>query len=185
MDERTLTKLTATGGLKMNQEATNNLTLKNIYEVVCLDSEGKEKWREEVQNLVVDTGLNDILDKYWKGSTYSATHYVGLMKTGTTVAAADTMSTHTGWAESADYTESVRQTLTLGTVASKSVDNTASKAEFSINATVTITGAFITTSNTKSGTAGTLIGAVAFGSSRAVISGDTLQVTCTLTAASA
>ena len=83
------------------------------------------------------------------------------------------------------YSESVRQTLTLGTPAAGSVSNTASKATFSINGTTTIFGAFLTTSNTKSGTAGTLYGVVDFGSSRAVISGDTLEITVTLTAASA
>ena len=38
-------------------------------------------------------------------------------------------------------------TLTLGTVSSKSVDNSASKASFAINATVTIGGAFLTTNS--------------------------------------
>jgi len=56
---------------------------------------------------------------------------------------------------------------------------------FTINGTATVAGAFITSSNTKSGTTGTLYGAVDFSSSRSVISGDTLTVTVTLTAASA
>jgi len=168
----------------MKENNKLNLGLENIWEVVCYDSSGAEKWREVNENLVTTEGLNDILTKYLKGSSYTAAWYVGLAGAGTK-AAADTMSSHSGWAVVADYSESVRQTLTLGTASSGSIDNTASKAVFSINGTATVAGAFVTTSNTKSGTSGTLYGVVDFGSSRSVISGDTLTVTVTLTAASA
>ena len=168
----------------MKEDQKMNLGLANFWEVVCYDSSGAEKWREVNENLVTTEGLNDILTKYLKGSSYTAAWYVGLAGAGTK-AAADTMSSHSGWAVVADYSESVRQTLTLGTASSGSIDNTASKAVFSINGTATVAGAFVTTSNTKSGTSGTLYGVVDFGSSRSVISGDTLTVTVTLTAASA
>jgi hypothetical protein len=73
--------------------------------------------------------------------------------------------------------------LTLGTAAAGSIDNSASKAQFNINASATILGAFVVTNSTKSGTTGTLYGAASFtGGSRAVQSGDTLNVTVTLTA---
>ena len=100
-------------------------------------------------------------------------------------AAADTMASHAAWTEVVDYSQSVRQTLTLGTAAAGSIDNSASKATYSINGTATVAGAFINSDSAKSGTAGTLYGVVDFGSSRAVINGDTLEVTVTLTAASA
>ena len=55
-----------------------------------------------------------------------------------------------------------------------------------MNATSTVAGAFVVSNNaTSSATAGTLYGVVDFGSTRSVISGDTLEVTVTLTAASA
>ena len=95
------------------------------------------------------------------------------------------MASHSSWSELAGYTQSTRPALSLGTVASQSVDNSASKGTFSVNATATVAGAFLSTDNTKSGTSGTLYGVVDFGSSRAVISGDTLEVTVTLTSASA
>ena len=66
-----------------------------------------------------------------------------------------------------------------------SVDNAAAKASFDINGSTTIFGAFVTTNSTKGGTSGTLYGAADFAASRAVISGDTLNVTVTLTAAAA
>ena len=64
--------------------------------------------------------------------------------------------------------------------------NTASKATFSINATSTVAGAFVVSNNAASdATAGTLYGVVDFASARDVVSGDTLEVTVPLTAASA
>ncbi len=52
-------------------------------------------------------------------------------------------------------------------------------AVFSINGTVTIAGAFLTSNNTKGGTTGILFSASDFQSpgDRAVVSGDTLNVT--------
>jgi hypothetical protein len=95
------------------------------------------------------------------------------------------MSSHSGWSEITSYSQSVRQTLTLGTASSGSIDNVGNLATYTINGTATIAGAFINSDNTKGGSSGTLYGVVDFSSSRAVISGDTLTVTVTLTAASA
>lgn len=161
--------------------------MRSLYRFECFDRDGKLKWVEEVPNLVVTAGLNDILDKYFKGSSYSAAHFVGLVDNAgfSAYAAGDTMGSHAGWAESTAYSNANRPTLTLGTVSSGSVDNAASKAQFTINATATIRGAFVTTNNTKGGTTGTLYGEADFAASRSVINGDTLNVTVTLTAASA
>ncbi len=157
----------------------------NEYTLECYDITGKLKWRETIFNLVVNVGLDEVLDKFWKGSTYTASFFVGLTDGTPTVAATDTMSSHAGWTEITAYSESVRQTLTLGTVASQSVDNSASKAAYSINGTATVGGAFVTTNNTKAGTTGILIGAGAFtGGDKSVSNGDTLNVTVTSTATS-
>lgn len=155
----------------------------HLYRFECYGPDGALKWVEEVPNLVVNTGLNDILDKYYKGSAYTAAHYVGLTDGTPTFAAGDTMASHAGWVEVAGYSEATREAFTPGTVASQSVDNSASKASFSINATVTVGGAFLTTDSTKSGTTGTLIGGAAFSADRSLASGDTLNVQVTATAA--
>ncbi len=161
--------------------------LENHYLVECYAPDGSLKWAEEFSNTVVNEGLDDVLDKYLKGSSYTAAFYVGLTDGTPTVAAGDTMASHGGWTEVTAYSEGVRQTLTLGTVSSQSVSNTASKATFSINANgTTIGGAFVTTNNTKGGSTGTLYGGDAFtGGDKSADSGDTLNVTVTLTAASA
>lgn len=153
------------------------------YIIECFRADGTLRWKDEVHNLVVNTGLDDILDKYWKGSTYTASHFVGLTDGTPTIAAGDTMASHVGWVEITAYSEAVRQTLTLGAVASQSVDNSASKAVFSINGTTTVGGLFLSTDNTKGGTTGTLISAGAFtGGDRSVASGDTINATVTNTA---
>lgn len=161
--------------------------MENVYEIECVGPDGVVKWVETIHNLVTDVGLNDLLDKFLKGSTYTAAFYVGLTDGTPTVAAGDTMASHAGWVEVVAYTEATREVLTLGTVASQSVDNSASKASFAINAdTTTVGGAFLNTVSTKSGSTGTLYGVGAFtGGDKAVDSGDTLNVTVTLTAASA
>ena len=178
----------ADGGLKMKHDNDYGIGLRNVWDVVCYDSEGQEKWREVNRNLVVTAGLNDVLTQYFKGSSYTAAWYVGLKGAGS-VAAGDTMSSHSGWSElphTTAYSQVVRQTLTLGTPSSGSVDNTSNKATYSINATNTVAGAFLANNNaSSSATAGTLYGAVDFASARSVVSGDTLEVTVTLTAASA
>jgi hypothetical protein len=147
------------------------------YKVECFRG-GQLIWTEEYDNIVVTAGLNDILDKYYKGSSYTAAHYVGLKLTGSMVAG-DTMSSHGGWAESSSYDEATRPALTPGTVSGGSVDNSASKAVFTISATVTITGAFVTTNSTKGGTTGTLVGGGEFSVSRSVVDNDVLNVTVT------
>lgn len=160
------------------------LKFKNHYKIECFDKHGRLKWIEEVDNLVVNVGLDDILDKYYKGSTYTAAHYMGLKGTGS-AAAGDTMSSHAGWSEITAYDESTREVITLGSVSSQSVDNSASVCTFTISGTTTVYGVFVTTDNTKGGTSGTLVAVVDFSSSRAVVDDDVINVTATFTAASA
>lgn len=163
-------------------ESKIGLKLGSIWEVVCYDADGKEKWREVNENLVVNVGLDDVLSSYFKGSGYTAAHYVGLKGAGTPVAA-DTMASHSSWSEITSYDEATRPSLTLGSVSSQSVNNSASKALFTQNAGTSIVGAFLNTNNTRGGTTGTLYGAVDFSSPQTVVIGDVLLVTVTLTAA--
>jgi hypothetical protein len=161
--------------------------LENRWHVECHDKDGLLKWVEEFDNLVTTAGLNDSLDKHLKGSNYTAAWYVGLTSATPTVAAGDTMASHAGWTEVAAYDEAVRQTLTLGSVAAGSVDNTASKAVFTISTNGTaVGGAFVASVSTKSDNTGTLYGGGAFtGGNKTLSDGDTLTVTVTLTAAAA
>lgn len=166
--------------------------MRTQFRVECYHA-GALKWVEEFNNTVVNAGLDDILDKYFKGSAYTASFFVGLFTFAASpgvIAAGDTMSSHAGWTETAGspevYDEATRPALTLGTVSSQSVDNSASKASYTILQTDTIDGAFVTTDSTKGGTSGTLYGVGAFtGGPKTVGNGDTLNVTVTLTSAAA
>lgn len=161
-----------------------SIKTRNTYAIECRDAAGNLKWSETVENTTVNAGLNDLLSKYFKGSSYTAAFYVGLKGAGT-IAAADTLASHAGWSEITAYSQATRPALTLGTVASQSVDNSGSVAAFSINGSATVAGAFVATDSTKGGTSGTLYGVADFSASRGVASGDTINVTVTLTAASA
>ena len=182
------------GGQAMSGGNTSvAFAVKNTYFVECFDKNGFLKWTDIAENIVVNTGLDDILDKYLKGSTYTAAHYVGLTDGTPTTAAGDTMASHAGWTEVTNYVASspnVRPTLTLGTVASQSVDNSASKASFVISIvspdSTTLGGAFLSTDSTIGGSSGTLYSVAAFTAGDKVLnSGDTLNVTVTCTAAAA
>lgn len=187
MNENILTDVGAMASIDSNRSGNVAISFKNSYHFECFDKDGNLKWEETIDNIVVDVGLDEILDKFYKGSTYTASHFVGLTDGTPTIAAGDTMSSHAGWTEiHTNYSEATRPALTLGTVASQSVDNAASKAVYTFTGTDTIGGAFVTTNSTKNGTTGILIGVAAFtGGDKSLANLDTLNVTVTLTAATA
>lgn len=147
------------------------------FEVECIGADGRVKWREKTRNTVVTVGKNDLLDKYFKGSAYTAAWKLGLKGTGA-VAAGDTLASHAGWTEQTPYAGN-RPSITFGTTSAGS--NTATAVSYTINATATVAGAFVTDQAT--GTAGILYSAADFAASRSVVSGDTLNVTLTVTVA--
>lgn len=153
------------------------------YDVECIRPDGTVRWTESVFNTVMTAGKNDLLTNYFKGSAYTAAFFVGLVDNASfsAISAADTAASHAGWLESVAYSNATRPALTLGTASGGSIDNSASKASYTINATATINGAFTITNSTKSGTTGVLYSASSFGSTRAVLNGDTLNVQVTLT----
>ena len=161
----------------MMNEAVGAVGVRGEYEVVCRGADGAVKWRETVRNLFTNAGLNYLLD-----SGFGGTEYLGLKGSGTPNAA-DTMTSHSTWSEITAYTEGARPTYSHAAAASQQVTNSASKATFSINATTTVYGIFCTTNSTNGGTTGTLISATDFASSKGADSGDTLEVTYTVTAA--
>jgi hypothetical protein len=155
-----------------------------VYHVECLDKDGNLKWEADMTNLVVNTGLQDMNNKYFKGSTYTASFFLGLVTgpaSATTYAAADTLASHAGWAEFTDYSGS-RKAVTFGTpttAAPSVIDSTGSPSSFAITGTAVVAGAFICT--VASGTSGILFSEADFGSpgDRSVVSGDTLNVSYT------
>lgn len=173
-------------GLSASTSAENKVQAGGVFHVKCHDKDGNLKWEESSHNLVVNVGLQDMNAKYFTGSSYTATWYLGLYGSGATnsPSAGDTMAVHAGWTENTNYSQANRPVCTFGTptTADPSVaTNSASPAVFTINATTVIGGAFLTSDNTKGGTSGILFSAADFNSpgDRSVVSGDTLTVTYT------
>lgn len=146
------------------------------YAFIARDKDGNELWREEIKNLVCTGGKTDIIDKYLKGSSYTAAWYMGL--TGAcTPAAGDTLTSHSGWTEATAYAGN-RPAITWGTTTSGS--NTGTGVLFTANAALTVAGAFVCTVAT--GTSGVLYSVAALSGSRTLQSGDTLTITPTVSA---
>jgi hypothetical protein len=163
-------------GAVSNTPTNADIRVRSRWLFEAFDRNGNPIWVEDVPNTVVDVGINDLLDKYFKGSTYTAAWYIGLKNTGT-VDAGDTLASHSGWTENTTYTGN-RKGLTLGTVSGKSVNNSSNKGVFAINNTTTIYGGFLCTADT--GTSGVLYFAADFTAPRSLGNGDTLNVTITL-----
>ena len=161
-----------------------------VFTVTCFDKDGNLKWEAKSPNLVVNVGLQDMNTKYFSGSGYTAAWYIGLYGAASSndPAAGDTMSSHAGWTEVTAYSQATRPAATFGTATTADpsvIDNSGSVAVFSINGTTTVGGAFLTSDDTKSGTSGTLFSAADFEApgDRAVVNGDTLNVTYTFSLA--
>lgn len=164
--------------------ASESMRAGGIFHVQCLDKDGNLKWETSEHNLVVNQGLQDMNTQYFKGSTYSAAFYLGLITgpgSGTTFAAADTLASK-AWTEFTDYTGS-RKAVTFGTATTADpsvISNSASPSSFTISgAGGTVAGAFLCT--VSSGTSGILFSESDFQSpgDRVVVAGDTLNVTYT------
>lgn len=189
-NDKVKSKDVASSSLIAGGSAAESASAKGVYKIQCHDKDGNLKWEDAAPNLVVNGGLQDMNAKYFTGSAYTAAWYIGIYGAAASnnPAASDTMSSHIGWTEVTAYSQATRPACTFGTptTANPSVaTNSASPATFSINATTTVGGAFLTSNNTKGGTTGTLYSAADFSSpgDRSVVSGDTLSVTYTLSLA--
>jgi hypothetical protein len=134
-------------------------------------------------NGITNEGKNSALDILFNAAA-QPTWYIGLINNSPapTLAAADTMASHAGWSETTDYDEANRVTWNPEAAASQSVANTVTSADFTINATVTVYGIFVATSNTKGGATGTLWATAAFPSPVGLVDDDLLKVIYTVSA---
>lgn len=147
---------------------------------------GGEKIDEfEFDNLVVDQGLNHILDVTLHGATQVGAWYIGVFEGNYTPVAGVTAATITAAStECTNYDEATRVSYDEAAAAAKSITNAASRATFTFNATKTIYGAFLVSAPAKSATTGTLLSAGRFTTAKDVEDDDQLLVTYTFNASS-
>jgi hypothetical protein len=183
-NEKATSTDTVSAGLVARTGADSGARAGGVFHVQCFDKDGNLKWDTSKHNLVVNEGLQDMNTQYFKGATYTAALYLGLITgpaSGTTFAAADTLASK-AWTEYTDYAGS-RKAVTFGTATTADpsvISNSASPSAFTISgAGGVIAGAFLCT--VASGTSGVLFSESDFQSpgDRTVVAGDTLNVTYT------
>lgn len=142
------------------------------------------------KNMVVNEGLDHILDVAFSGGSQITTWYVGINKTAHTVVATDVASTYAGSGvadevSTSEVDETVRQTWTEAGVSSQSITNSASPASYTASGALNVNGAFLISNNTLEGLTGTLAAASKFTSTRSLIATDVLNITYQLDIADA
>jgi hypothetical protein len=168
--------------------------LEGVYLAECFDSEGNLKWSDTIPNLTTNVGRKNLMDSYF-GNTGGGAIVMGLggASGGSfTPAYADTQPSHAGWLEvggaNAPTYSGTRKTpsFSAATTANPSVLVTSAAVVFSMTGSGTVWGAFINVGGSTAidNTTGTLFSIGAFtAGSKTVTSGDTINVTYTLSAA--
>ena len=163
--------------------------LQGVYTAECYDAQGNLKWYDVIENLTTNVGRKSLLDSYF-ANTGGGAVVMGLKGTGT-AAYADTQASHATWLEvgntNAPTYSGTRKTpaFSAATTANPSVLSTSAAVVFSMTGSGTVAGAFINIggSSTIDSTTGTLFSAGDFtAGSKTVTSGDTINVTYTLSA---
>lgn len=171
-------------GYDPQEQAADRLNLRGTYYIEHYRN-GQLLKKYEIKNDITNVGKNYIFDVMFNDGTQIANNswFIGLINltSFSALAATDTMSSHSGWVEFTSYTQANRVAWGSGAAASQSVTN-ATPATFDMNATGTVKGIFITSSNTKSGTTGTLWSTALFSADVPVVNGDQLKITYTLNA---
>lgn len=159
-------------------------TFDSVWDFVTGESSQRYrfKWEAKTKNLVTNAGLDALNNIMFHGATQIATWYIGLIDDGETLAAADTLASHSGWTENTEYSSpAARGEWTEGASSSQVITN-ATSVDFTMNDSGTLAGLFLC--SVSSGTSGTLFSEAAFtGGDRTYVSTDVIKVTYTLTGA--
>jgi hypothetical protein len=169
---------------------TETVGLEGVYTAECFDAQGNLKWSDTFKNLTTNVGRANLMNSYF-GNTGGGAIVMGLKGTGT-AAYADTQASHATWLEvgnaNAPTYSGTRKTpvFSAATSANPSVLATSSAVTFSMTSSGTVAGAFINVGGTSAidNTTGVLFSAGDFtAGSKVVASGDTINVSYTLSAA--
>lgn len=137
---------------------------------------------EEVENLIPTEGINYVLGAALTGVSQLSSWFIALFEANYTPVAGITAATFTsGATESTAYDEATRVAWVPGSISGGVVNNTASKAVFTMNATKTIYGIGQLSASAKSATTGVLVSIARFAAAKAVVDDDVLNVTSGIT----
>jgi hypothetical protein len=137
-------------------------------------------------NGITDEGMHYLLEVGFRSDagmpvSQIAPWYAGLIDNAgfTGDNPSDTMASHTGWTEiTTQYNEASRQTLAFPAASSRTITASVS---FTMNASKTIQGIFVTSNNTKGGTTGTLWSTALFSTPPSLVTGNVLTANYSLT----
>lgn len=166
-------------------DQVEGVEMHGYFTVQCIDKDGNVKWEDEIINLVTTQGKNSLLDKFLDRATAHTNCLMALCGAGTK-AAGDTYASHAGWSEITAYTGN-RPAVSFA-AASAASKATSAVVPFPINGSATVAGCALmlsagTTPGDTAAANAILYSAGDFsGGNRAVVSGDTLNVTYTATA---
>jgi hypothetical protein len=173
-----------------NAGSTEQVAVDGVYTAECYDASGNLKWSDVIENLTTNVGRASLNDAYL-GNTAAGAIVMGLKGTGT-AAYGDTQASHGTWLEvggtNAPTYSGTRKTpaFSASTTANPAVKTTSAAVVFTMTGSGTVAGAFINVggSATIDNTTGVLFSAGDFtAGSKTVTSGDTINVTYTLSAA--
>lgn len=140
-----------------------------VYEMTARDRHtGMKAWRDSLKNRVPMEGLNAIA-QFFKAGTGPANLYMGLWSGAHVPDGTETAATlQSIVTEITGYDGATRKTVTLGSVTDGGLSNADAMARFQFNATLTVNGAFISTTSAKGGSTGILYSIVRFPTARSV-----------------
>ena len=187
----------AVATMQANVTIPEKMGVEGFYQVECRDAQGNVKWTDEFPNLVMAVGKELMFDSLLRTAVTVVGPFLGLLKSGYTAAAADTMSITTA-NEFTAYTvggSAVRGTASFAVASSSGTtpSNVTTSAATAITYTITgaggtVAGCFLALGpsavSTQLSTAGTLYSAGNFTTAKVVTVGDTVAVTYSTTATS-
>ena len=132
-----------------------------------------DEWEDT--NITTNQGLNHMLNVEFASTTPITSWYCGIFSGNYVPLATDTGANIVANAtEATGYTSATRPAWVNAGASSQAISNAASLATFTFNATLSIYGAFLISTATKSDTAGTLYAAAQFSTVKNVVSSDQL-----------
>ena len=141
---------------------------------------------EYSSNLLVDEGLDEILDTALGNGSQISTWYIAIFSAAVTPLSTWTAANFAASAtEITNYDEATREVWTPTAVTGGVISSYTAKASFTASSAMTVRGAALISSSTKGGTTGTLIGASRFGADKGLTTAELIDVGYQVTLASA